>query len=429
MKPRNSQDGLEWEHGVFNTVPRWTRLPSIPAIENVCRQQLNISSDDLCRVSSYASGAFNKLYRVDYADKALLMRVSLPVYPHYKTRGEVATLSWLRHNTTAPVPEVVAFDDSNNNEIGFEWILMELMPGSPAYRKWRTMSMEQKVAITNRIAEIQAELFRSAFKNIGTLHMNAPKENDVSTPAIPGQLTSHEFFIGNRLKYDVPRGPFSCSYAWLESQLKIIMLEQTAAFEEAEDDDDKEDAEEILELGRRLLSFLPKVFPSTEEADSEPAVLWHDDLNLHNILIGQEGEITAIVDWESVSALPMWVTTDVPKFLESDIRLEEPRRDDYGNETPESAASQNNGHSDQLDNEGKNQLYWIHRMEYEATQLREVYETRLRQLWLDWPLQDSQIKVDFYTAVLQCSAGVSAKMANRWLDRVESGNMIRWADA
>ncbi len=76
------------------------------------------------------------------------MRVTLPVYPHHKMGDEVATLSWLRRNTTVPVPNIVTFDDSNNNEIGFEWILMELMPGSQAYQKWRTMLMEQKVAIT-----------------------------------------------------------------------------------------------------------------------------------------------------------------------------------------------------------------------------------------------------------------------------------------
>ncbi len=86
------------------------------------------------------------------------MRVTLPVYPHHKMGDEVATLSWLRRNTTVPVPNIVTFDDSNNNEIGFEWILMELMPGSQAYQKWRTMLMEQKVPSRRRIAEIQAEL-------------------------------------------------------------------------------------------------------------------------------------------------------------------------------------------------------------------------------------------------------------------------------
>ncbi|KAI0490145.1 kinase-like protein [Xylaria cf. heliscus] len=417
---RDSQDGLEWEHKLFDTVPRWTREPSIPAIESICRKQLHISSGDPCSITFYAAGAFNKLYRVDCADQSLLMRITLPVHPHYKTRGEVATLNWMRHNTTAPVPKIVAFDDSNNNEIGFEWIMMELMSGCPAHRRWRTMSMEQKVAITNRIAEIQAEMFRYgnqnlAFRNIGTLHNNLSMETaEVPATAAPGQMVSHEFFMDNRLKYHVPRGPFCSSYDWLESSLNIIILEQLAAMEEAKNDEDKEDAEEIMASTRRLLSLLPKIFTRTDEEYAETTFLWHDDLNLHNILVNENGELTAIVDWECVSALPLWMTADMPRYVKRGNRPEEPIRDNYANETPEeSLASQNCDDPDELDNEGKNSLYWIHRMEYEATKLREVYKTRLRQLWPNWPPQDS-----FFL-----------RMVETWMDHIERGDVIRLADA
>lgn len=63
------------------------------------------------------------------------MRVSLPVDPRHKTAGEVATLRWIRKRSEMPVPKVVAFDDSNANEIGFEWILMQRMPGISVYHQ------------------------------------------------------------------------------------------------------------------------------------------------------------------------------------------------------------------------------------------------------------------------------------------------------
>ncbi|KAI0444767.1 kinase-like protein [Xylaria telfairii] len=405
--PPDSQDGLAWDHGLFDTVPRWTREPSIPAIERICRKQLNLSPTDLCSIAFYAAGAFNKLYRVDCADQSFLMRISLPVHPHHKTHGEVATLNWVRHNTTAPVPKIIAFDDSNNNEVGFEWIMMELMSGSPAYQTWRAIPMERKVVLTRRIAEIQAELFHYgkqdlAFRNIGTLHRIESAE--AVAAVAPGQMVSHEFFMDHRLRYHVPRGPFRSSYEWLESQLNIIILEQLAAIEEAKDDDDREDAEEILASTRRLLSLLPKIFAQTNEAYTEPTVLWHDDLNLHNILVDEKGEITGIVDWECVSASPLWITIDMPRYLKGESRPEEPIRDNYANETPEeSLASQDCDDPHKLDNEGKNSLYWIHRMDYEATQLREVYKKRLRQLWPDWPPRDSDIKLDFYEALPEAS--------------------------
>ncbi|KAK7745384.1 hypothetical protein SLS53_002880 [Cytospora paraplurivora] len=365
------------------------------------------------------------------------MRVSLPVHPHLKTRGEVATLQWVRDNTDVPVPKVIAFQDNNQNEIGFEWVLMELMPGSSAYRRWRTMSMEQKVAFTERLAEFQAQLSRcgdpdTAFRKIGTLDADYVEKEKaaigIPKTFAPGQVVSHEFFMGDRLRYDVPRGPFRSSHDWLSSGLRILILEQTAALERAEDEDDKEDAEENLHAAQGLLSLLPKVFPEMQDSP-EVTAIWHDDLNLNNILVDDEGKITAVVDWECVSALPIWIATKMPKFLEGGGRQEEPKREDYSDETPQgSSASENDGCEDDLNNEGKNQLYWIHLMEYEVTRLQEVYDTKLRQLWPDRPVEDSHLKLDFFEAILHCSAGFCLKQIETWVDSIGRGEVIRWAD-
>lgn len=434
--PRDSQDGLEWEDDLFYLIPHWTREPSLDAIESVCRQQLGLPADCPCTASFYAAGLLNKLYKVVYADdESCLMRVTLPVSPHYKTRGEVATLRWVREHTEIPVPKILAFDDSNDNSIGFEWIMMDLMPGTTAYQRWRTLSLDQKSAIAKRTAEFQVQLSRyaapdSLFKGIGTLDLEEGL-GGIGTPSAvtPGKLISHEFFMGDRLKYDVSRGPFRSSVDWLTSEIRLIILEQTAKLEKAEDEDDREDAEETLDAARKLLSILPKVFPDVEE-DEVATALYHDDLSLHNILVNEEGVITAIVDWECVSVMPLWLTTKPPRFLIGEPREEEPIRDGYADEDPaESTGTRNDGGPDDLDNEGKSQLYWIHLMEYETTQLRAVYESRLRELWPGWPLPESQIKVDFFDAVLQCSGGVFVKQVNNWADSISRGDPIRWADA
>ncbi|ETS84910.1 hypothetical protein PFICI_02935 [Pestalotiopsis fici W106-1] len=432
---RGSQDGLAWEETLFDLVPRWTREPSIEAIERTCRQKLNIGSEDTCAVSMFASGAFNKLFMVTYADQSALMRVSLPVYPHIKTRSEAATLRWVRENTKVPVPQVLAFEDSNDNEIGFEWILMDLIPGSPAHKRWRTMSMKQKEDFTTKMVEFQADLFRlgrpeSTFSGIGTLNFETKEQDSegVSTSIIPGELVSHSFFMGDHLHYDVARGPFLSSYDWLSSELKIIILEQETVIEKAEDEDDKEDAEEILTSARKLLSLLPKIFSPTQPG-AEATVIYHDDLNLWNILVDSQGSITAVVDWECVSALPIWMATRMPKFLTDSSREEEPKRDEYMDETAsDSAEREKSSDPNLLDNEGKDDLYWIHRMEWEVTQLRKVYSTKMRELWPDWPLEESNLKVDFYEAVLQCAAGIFLKQVDKWADGKESGQSLRLTD-
>lgn len=72
------------------------------------------------------------------------MRVSLPVDPHNETMSEVSTIDFVRQNTDIPVPGIIAFDASNDNEVGFEWILMELMPGRPLAMRWRQLSTATK---------------------------------------------------------------------------------------------------------------------------------------------------------------------------------------------------------------------------------------------------------------------------------------------
>lgn len=102
----------------------------------------------------------------------------------------------------------------------------------------------------------------------------------------------------------------------------------------------------------------------------------------------------------------------------------------YADETPEesAAAARRRNDPDYLDNEGKNELYFIHRMEYEATQLRRVYEARLKELSLEWPLEESYVKLDFFQAVSQCD-GIWVKKARRWADRMERGEVVRFEDA
>lgn len=417
------QDGLGWDDSGLDLAPIWTREPSNTAIESVCRQRLRIDPNDACRVSFYAEGAFNKLYLVEARGEALLMRISLPVCPRLKTRGEVTTLRWLReHNTDVLLPKVVDFDDTSDSGIGFEWIIMELLPGSSAWRRWRGLSMMQKVFLTQRIAEFQAQLLRRgspgpAFRGIGTL-----ESDDGRSAPVPGQLVSDIFFMGEHIKYDVPRGPFRSSHDWLSSQLRVAIIKHEATLASSEtDEDEKEDAENAIVLVKRLLALLPKIFPPIQEP-CERTVLWHHDLGLNNILVDLQGESMAVIDWECVSAVPLWMAAHVPKFLRGRDRAEEPKREDYSDDSPPGSTAADPD-PDDLDNEGKNQLYWIDLMEYETTQLRKIYHDKMRSLWPEWDLHltEGRMKRDFYQAVVICFQDFFLKRTLKWVDKIEAG--------
>jgi aminoglycoside phosphotransferase (APT) family kinase protein len=81
------------------------------------------------------------------------MRITLPVDPSNKTNSEVATNNFVRQNTDIPVPKIFAFDDSRDNELGFEWILMEMLPGATLERKWRKLSKDAKRDLVKQVAK------------------------------------------------------------------------------------------------------------------------------------------------------------------------------------------------------------------------------------------------------------------------------------
>ena len=84
-----------------------------------------------------------------------------------------------------------------------------------------------------------------------------------------------------------------------------------------------EDATRTLQIIDNLKSLLPLVFPTNND-DPEPSLVFHHDLSKHNILVDGNGELTGFLDWECVSALPLWKTCSYPLFLDEKPRRSEP---------------------------------------------------------------------------------------------------------
>ncbi|KAH6619096.1 phosphotransferase enzyme family-domain-containing protein [Chaetomium sp. MPI-SDFR-AT-0129] len=477
----NSREGLIWDDNGLGPEPRWTRDPDLRAVLRVCRRQLGIpdpappseygprnrgdaehEGDDRLNVTFHADGTFNKLYRVTTTNapntsfslftptyrsnhsiggrsntRHFILRVSLPVDPRNKTLGEAATLELVRHKTDIPVPRVVAFDETRNNEIGYEWLLMDCMTGVPAHYRWRKMSMREKEVLTVRVADFQAQLLRcggfgDGFREIGTLgtvggdsegsQQGATAAAASATPE-PGPVVSSFFFLGQRYYYPISRGPFSCSHDWLRAQLSIIIKEHTTALGQAHSELDKEYAECALRVARKLLRMLHKIFPSVIHPP-ERTVLWHDDLSLKNILVSPNGAVTAVIGWECASAMPRWVASQMPEFLRGTVRNTKPDRNCYTDVEKglfTAGANAADDPDDGLDNEGKTELYWIHLMEYEQTQLRRVYEARMRHLRPEWDMEveEGALKVDFLGAVSRCGSGFYLRRIEQWVDAIE----------
>lgn len=324
-----------WEHGTWGPIPRWLSVPNIAAIESLSRSRLQLPADQDLTVSFFSEGAFNKLYTVTISggdgkplSPQYIFRVTIPVEPFYKTASEVATISYLREHTSIPVPRVIAHSSTAENELRYEWILMEKVAGVALAVIWDDIGMETKIRETKVLAGFVRQLrdLRHHFAKIGNLYFREDIDSFKHTKYVSsmedgkyvlGPIVTPYMFAG-ACKRCVPRelGPYPDEGAYITalilSEQKRMELWQSA--EVACDDFDEdlaEDADDIAEVLQELQVISYALFPSLPCNFR----LYHQDLSLANILVDPEtNKILGIVDWECVGVRPHWEDT-YPLFL------------------------------------------------------------------------------------------------------------------
>ncbi|KAJ5927332.1 hypothetical protein N7516_009105 [Penicillium verrucosum] len=416
-------------------------------------------------VTFLVQGGFNKIYDVSIDDEAFIMRISLPVDPYYKVTSEVVTMDWVRHITSLPIPRVIIHQPCRDNPIGFEWMLMTKLPGKPFGEIYQSLSFDVKACLVRELAASSACLFRNQLCGIGNIYGKpSVGENPTSSEQIPrprepvdpeisvlakgsdsdgsstsmgksseapfnlpdkspsdgtspdvGRIVSMQFFWDSHIHQDVHRGPFRSSKDWITARLLFNENDCHSALDKhsagdplnSDDEDEVEDATRTLQIIEKLKSLLPLVFPTDDVDEPEPSMIFHHDLSRHNILVGDSGELTGVLDWECVSAVPLWKACSYPSFLEGRPRHSEP--------IPESYKPEDNGEP--------NELYFEHLWQHETTLLRGIFMDEMRRLDAGWMevFDKSQVKRDFDCAVQECDMEFSARNTNAWIKDITAG--------
>lgn len=180
---RKLRTPLRWTWYQGHT-PVWPQEPDIAAVKSLARQHLQSEiptaiEEDLLDVSFFAEGGFNKLYEITYHDHqpSYLLRVALPVDPYLKTESEVATIAFLRAQTSMPAPRIIAWQSNRNGELGFEWILMEKIQGVPMCDVWRKIPWERKLVLVEVLAGFIKEMQDHKFDSVGALYFQSALED------------------------------------------------------------------------------------------------------------------------------------------------------------------------------------------------------------------------------------------------------------
>ncbi len=323
---------------------------SIAPIRAVLKRELPQFAD--AEIDFFAKGTYNRLYSLTNPawDKSYIFRVSLPIDPFFKTESEMATMEYVRRHTTLPVPRVVAFSSSDDNELGYEWVVMEMMPGQPLRKLWPTMPDDARVAFFAELAHHTKQLVALRFSKLGNLYFSdvadhvlppqppssptKPPHNphlagtvnrdlNPNDPFILGRIVSPEFFFDKRIYYPVARGPFSTTRELIDARLSLLHQRlndlspaEATPWYSANDRELHRHKPLVDAILTHFASLIPALFPAANGPE-DVGILWHDDLSEHNLLLDPATyKLTGVVDWEAVSVMPAFEIQDArPAWL------------------------------------------------------------------------------------------------------------------
>jgi Phosphotransferase enzyme family len=281
-----------------------------------------------CDVLDFAQpkwGAYNLLYTLEFSDGIKwVLRIPSPGKDGRYTsscsrliRSDALTMSFIRQNTSIPIPEVFGFDETIQNEIDAPYILMQFVQGSRVWDVWfdvtgPTPLEERRLRILDTVAVAMFQLNKFRFNKIGSLQF----DSDVSKPTGIGpcnvldeqaDLAAMRNELEPAITY-LKIGPFNTSREYFKA---LFHMQEQATYTYAIGMD---------KLFDMMLDYIPRSVP-TREAEIEPEsfVLAHPDFDSQNILVSENGSLTALVDWDDIQTVPHcigntrypgWITRD-----------------------------------------------------------------------------------------------------------------------
>jgi len=215
-------------------------------------------------------------------------------WERYKTVSEVNSLRFIKENTTLPVPIIYHYD-SSKEEIGFEYLIMEKMPGRLMYHEWDNFSLEEKEELVKDIARYVIELRSIRFDKIGGFDEE------------PGR-------VGKGVEEN--SGPFNSEADFIKFTLakKINTIENNDKYVPQ----------------RKFLPQLNTIFENlldyTLFEHNTSFYMTHYDWDSRNILV-ENNKVSAILDWEFAGSYPFHVeyknSFDFAKDLSDSERCKE----------------------------------------------------------------------------------------------------------
>ncbi|KAI1126050.1 kinase-like domain-containing protein [Nemania abortiva] len=243
------------------------------------------------------------------------------------TNSEVATMSYLRKNTSIPVPNVLDWSDNPNNPIGTEYIIMDHVPGVQLRRIWPEMTTHQHMLCVKNLTKLVKQMNDMEFPAYGSIFFC---DGPIDTASYV-QLTD-EFCIGpscdSRYWPCIPgdqrfytrkppnRGPWN-SFNQYRQALLDAGLSRIPVKTPSQHLSYYGKVEDHLDLLDKAGSTLEALAQDPRVENLSAPMLLHPDLHMRNIFVDPEdpAHITALIDWQSTSLEPIFSYASVTPDL------------------------------------------------------------------------------------------------------------------
>ncbi|RHZ55786.1 hypothetical protein CDV55_104035 [Aspergillus turcosus] len=269
----------------------------------------------------WKSGAFNICYRIRYNEGPdVIVRFAAlgrAILRREKVEIEVATMKYIRHTTSIPVPEVFGS--------GICWagpyVVMSFLEGVPLSELLKDRSRTGRPVLNPQISDrslkrayremaaLVLELSKHEFDSIGAL---AENERGFSIARRPLTFNMNELMASANLPEEVfPAHTFRSATDYFKAlamqHLSHLRLQQRDAVSSEEDCRRKFTARCLfLNITKNLCAELPQ----------EPFRLYCDDFRPSNVLIDLDASrVSGVIDWEFTYAAPAEFTYVAPWWL------------------------------------------------------------------------------------------------------------------
>ena len=296
-------------------------------IASETRQQLEQSSDEaMCRKAGWFgctavdifSGSFNFAYKLQFDDGvSWLMKIPYRGTPEKWTEdaaedleNEVMVMRMLESKTTIPVPSIYRYDKTLDNPVEMPFILMEYVDGINLGHYWNSTTITEKERESIRLKSLQD--LAAAMVQLSRFQFRGCEELSFDSKGMTVGLADN-----SSCSVSCKRDSIATKEPTLDSgpcDLDAMMVTRIFMFSRLENHWPRENSAWMHGTTELLCAWIQGL-PEADLYQSPNFVLTHPDIDLQNVLVGNDGSLKAIIDWDGVGVSPKCAGYAYPKWL------------------------------------------------------------------------------------------------------------------